>query len=162
MKPMTFSFLLAIALLAACPKAARADFQAGLNAYFAGDFATALKELTPEADAGDLLAQYYLGEMYLRGKGVERDFETAAVWYTRSAENGYPQAQAALGSMQMLGLGVPRHPSSAYFWLIVSVVWDEGDLRQDAMAGLGEIASQLSPEQKKAVAAEAARRWRGR
>ncbi len=40
-------------------------------------YATALREWRPLAEEGDLDAQFYLGEMYLRGKGVDRDFKKA-------------------------------------------------------------------------------------
>ena len=40
------------------------DFQKGLAAAQAGDFATALQEWTPLAEAGDAAAQYNLGIMY--------------------------------------------------------------------------------------------------
>ena len=40
------------------------DFQKGLAAAQAGDYATALQEWTPLAEAGDAAAQYNLGIMY--------------------------------------------------------------------------------------------------
>ena len=39
-------------------------FPEGLAAYNAGDYATALQEWTPLAEAGDVAAQYNLGLMY--------------------------------------------------------------------------------------------------
>ena len=47
------------------------DFQKGSAAYQAGDFATALQEWTPLADAGDATAQYNLGIIYRQGQGYE-------------------------------------------------------------------------------------------
>ena len=47
------------------------DFQKGSAAYQAGDFATALQEWTPLADAGDATAQYNRGIMYRQGQGYE-------------------------------------------------------------------------------------------
>jgi len=49
------------------------DFQKGYDAYQAGDFAAALKEFTPLAEAGDAYAQYNLGQVYRRGQGVLQD-----------------------------------------------------------------------------------------
>jgi len=144
--------LMAAALLGGSSPLARADLQDGINAYFDGDYAMALEHLKPAAEADDVIAQFYLGEMYLHGKGVDQDFEQAAGWYERAAINGHPDAQVAIGSLEMLGLGVPRHPTSGYFWLIVSVVWDDSELRQAAMSALGQVAVQLSPEQKRAMA----------
>lgn len=160
MTRMTFFSLVTACLLAAFPGAPRADLDQGINAYLDGDYGLALVELQPLAEAGDIIAQYYLGEMHLRGRGVAQDFEKAAALYAKAAQYGHPQSQAALGALQMLGLGVPRYPGGAYFWLILSVVWSDGELRGDAMASLGEVAGQLSPEQKAAIAGQAARQWR--
>ncbi len=152
--------LTAAVALGASFSLARADLQDGINAYFDGDYAAALENLTPEAETDDVIAQYFLGEMYLQGKGVDQDFEQAVAWYERAALNGHPEAQAALGSLEMLGLGVPRHPTSGYFWLIVSVVWEDSDLRQAAMSALGQAAVQLSPDQKRAMARAALPEWK--
>ncbi len=154
------AFLMAAVVLGVSSSIARADLQDGINAYFDGDYAKALENLKPEAEADDVIAQYFLGEIYLHGKGVDRDFEQAAAWYERAALNGHPEAQAALGSLEMLGLGVPRHSTSGYFWLIVSVVWEDSDLRQAAMSALGQAAVQLSPDQKRAMARAALPEWK--
>ena len=76
--------LLAAVVLGAASPAARADLQDGINAYLDGDYATALGNLKPEAEADDVIAQYFLGEMYLHGKGVDQDFAQAATWYERA------------------------------------------------------------------------------
>jgi hypothetical protein len=158
MARLLFLLLLAAAVLGAAP--ARADLQDGINAYLDGDYAAALENLKPEAEADDVIAQYFLGEMYLHGKGVDQDFAEAASWYERAAINGHPDAQAAIGSLELLGLGVARHPTSGYFWLIVSVVWQDSELRQAAMSALGQAAVQLSPEQKRAMARAALPEWK--
>ena len=137
-----------------------ADLKAGINAYLDADYALAQVELQPLAQAGDSIAQYYLAEMHLHGRGVAQNFEEAAAWYAKAAELGHPEAQAALGSLQMLGLGIPRYPTNAYFWLILSVVWQDSDLRAAAMESLGEVAAQLTPEQKRTLGGVAANQWR--
>ena len=152
--------LMAALALGASVSLARADLQAGVDAYYEGNFAVALENLRPEADAGDPVAQYFLGEMHLRGKGVDQNFEQAAAWYEKAAVGGHADAQSAIGSLEMLGLGVPRHPTSGYFWLIVSVVWEDSDLRDAAMAALGQVAVQLSPEQKRIMARAALPEWK--
>lgn len=152
--------LAAAVVLVAASSIARADLQAGIDAYFDGDYAMALENLQPAAEADDPIAQFLLGEIYLHGKGVQQDFEQAAAWYERAALNGHPEAQAAIGSLEMLGLGVPQHRTSGYFWLIASAVWVDSELRQDAMSALGQVAVQLSPEQKKAIARAALPEWR--
>ena len=54
---------LAFLMTLSSPVAAQ-DFQKGLTAHQAGDFATALQEWTPLAEAGDAYAQAILGVMY--------------------------------------------------------------------------------------------------
>jgi TPR repeat protein len=151
---------LAVALAASFARGARADLEAGINAYLDADYALALVELQPLAQAGDTIAQFYLAEMHLHGWGVAQNFEEAAAWYAKAAEFGHPEAQAALGSLQMLGLGVPRYPSNAFFWLILSVVWQDSDMRLAAMTSLGEVAAQLTPEQRQTIGGVAANQWR--
>ena len=50
-----------------------ADFQDGMWAYIANDYATALREFKPLAEQGHPDAQYYMGVMYAFGKGVQKD-----------------------------------------------------------------------------------------
>jgi len=75
---------------------ASADITAGLGAYQSGDYATALRELTPLAKQGDARAQFSLGVMYEDGKGVPQDYKTAVKWYRLAAEQGDADAQFLL------------------------------------------------------------------
>jgi TPR repeat protein len=140
--------------------AARADFDAGLTAYDEGDYATALGEWRPLADDGDPGAQFYLGQMHLQGKGVDRDFEKAAEWLAKAAEAGHPRAQGLLGGLYAVGLGVPQDFGAAYFWMIIAAIWDEAEIRQQAMNSLGAVAERLSAEDKQAIARQAVAQWR--
>ena len=62
------AILLAFLMTLSSPVVAQ-DFQKGFAAAQAGDFATALKEWTPLAEAGDADAQYNLAIKYDDGKG---------------------------------------------------------------------------------------------
>ena len=155
------AFVAAAVVLGAASSIARGDLQTGIDAYLDGNYAAALENLEPAAEADDVIAQFFLGEMYLHGKGVDQDFAQAAAWYERAALNGHPEAQAAIGSLEMLGLGVPQHRTSGYFWLIASVVWVKSDLRPAAMSALGQVAAQLGPDQKRAIAGAAVPQWQG-
>jgi len=44
-----------------------ADWDKGWNAYYNGDYATALRVWKPLAKQGDAVAQYYLGALYANG-----------------------------------------------------------------------------------------------
>lgn len=64
------------------------DLWAGVTAYNAGDYATALGEWMPLAEQGDATAQNNLGVMYEYGLGVPKDDAEAVKWYRMAAEQG--------------------------------------------------------------------------
>jgi len=92
------------------------DFQKGFAAYKAGDYATALQEWTPLAEAGDEVAQYNLALMYDYGEGVPQDYAEAVKWYRLAAEQGHTKAQYNLGFMYRKGEGVPQDYAEAAKW----------------------------------------------
>lgn len=57
------------------------------------DPATAANLFTQAAENGNADAQFFLGEMYLRGKGVTRDNRIAQMWVTRAVQNNSAQAR---------------------------------------------------------------------
>ena len=67
------TIILAFLMMLSSPVAAQ-DFDKGLAAAEAGDYATALQEWTPLAEAGDANAQFSLGFMYQYGQGVPQDY----------------------------------------------------------------------------------------
>ena len=107
--------ILAFLMTLSSPVAAQ-DFQKGLAAAQAGDFATALKEWKPLAEAGDADAQYNLGVMYDNGEGVPQDYAEAVKWYRLAAEQGYAKAQTNLGFMYEKGQGVLQDNATAHMW----------------------------------------------
>jgi hypothetical protein len=105
---------LLLALAAALP--ARADFEAGVAAARAGDYATALREWRPLAESGDRDAQFNLALLYENGFGVPADGLEAARWYRLAAEQDDRSAQAYLAEMYAKGLGVSRDDIEALRW----------------------------------------------
>jgi TPR repeat protein len=65
-------------------------------------------------------AQYYLGRLYLLGKGPSKDAIQAARWLRLSANKGDHRAQALLGGMLFKGEEVSRQAALGLFWLIVA------------------------------------------
>ncbi len=65
-----------------------------MKAYEAGDYATALKEFLPLAEAGQASAQAAIGQMYLDGHGVPQDPAQAAIWLEKAASGGNARAAA--------------------------------------------------------------------
>ena len=56
-----------------------------------------------QAQAGDGLAQLRLGEMYLRGEGVEANTMLARQWLSAALTNGYAQASRLLAEIESAG-----------------------------------------------------------
>ena len=96
------------------------DFQKGMEAYKKGDFANAINEWILLGEDGDEKAQYFLGLIYYKGKGVPQDYKKALKWYTLSAEQGNKVAQYNLGVMYSFGLGVVPDYKTALKWYNLS------------------------------------------
>ena len=89
---------------------------AGIAAYKENNFATALRELTPDAETGDAKAQYFMGLLYVHGYGVAKDPSTAAQWFRKAADQGNVEAQFDLGHLYRKGAGVPQDDAKAVAW----------------------------------------------
>jgi TPR repeat protein len=61
------------------------------------DYTKALMVWLPDAKAGDMVARYYVGEIYQRGLGADSQYLRAAEWFRKSAEQGYAPTQLNLG-----------------------------------------------------------------
>jgi hypothetical protein len=105
--PRLTTLLAALAALLAgpwlAPPASAADFAAGYAAYQRGDFARALAEWQPLAEAGDPKAQFNLGVMYDEGKGVVRDRAMTIAWWQKAAAQGMPLALHNLAHLLLGG-----------------------------------------------------------
>jgi len=62
-------------------------------------------QLQEQAGAGDAEAQYELGMMYLKGRGVEKDEPRARVWLGKAAKQGDEKAITRLGILHQRGEG---------------------------------------------------------
>ena len=109
------------------------DFQKGLAAAQAGDYATALKEWTPLAISGDRNAQFNLALMYYIGRGGPTDYAKAVGWSRLAAERGHVSAQSFLASMYKDGKGVLQDYVEAVKWWRLAA--EQGDA--DAQTNLG-------------------------
>lgn len=81
-----------------------------------GDSLTPLQAWLPAANARDPEAQTNVGEIYEKGRSVERDYARAAEWYRKAADQGYARAQTNLGHLYERGLGVRKDPRMAAMW----------------------------------------------
>src|SRR5438128_12438844 len=92
------AFVFTLAWGAATLAWAEADFQKGLAAYKAGDFATALKQWRPLAEQGLAKAQHNHGVICYNGRGVPPNYAEALRWYRLAAEEGCGLAQSDPGA----------------------------------------------------------------
>ena len=97
--------------------AAAQTFDAAVEAYERGDYATALAGFQNYAEQGNALAQFNLGLMYANGEGVPEDDAEAVRWYRLGAEQGNARAQSNLGVMYASGKGVPKDDAEAVRWV---------------------------------------------
>lgn len=98
----------------------------GLNEYFyeakcrillySGRYAEALDPLIYLADRGNVLALYEIGDIYLYGRGVEKDFGKAFEWFEKSAKKGNGLALYQIGYMYFNGKGVEKDFGKAFEW----------------------------------------------
>jgi len=76
-----------------------------------------LQTLRKQAEAGDVVAQYNLGVMYVAGGGgVPKDYAETVKWWRKAAEQGHAEAQNRLGGMYDFGTGVPEDYAGAVKW----------------------------------------------
>ena len=107
-----------------------ASVRHGVAALSRQDFTSASRIFIPLAEAGDPVAQAYLGMMFRTGRGVPQNYTMAAFWYGRSAEQGYGPAQYALGLLYDRGQGVPQDIVEASKWLNLSAAAANGGERE--------------------------------
>jgi len=118
--PLRAVALATVLSLVFTPLAAQ-DHQRGVDAYDAGDYATALREWLPLANQGHAYAQFNVGLLYdpiklyqcgnrrcstadalalgagVRSMGITKTFDEALTWYRRAAGQGHARAQNKIG-----------------------------------------------------------------
>ncbi|WP_162912988.1 tetratricopeptide repeat protein [Rhodospirillaceae bacterium SYSU D60014] len=96
--------------------AAAASLETAIAAYEDANYQSAFSQFTKLAHQGDVRAQFWLGLLYDKGRGVPRNYVTAARWYRSAARLGDVEAQFNLAVLYDLGLGVSRSFEQAYRW----------------------------------------------
>ena len=88
-KQLTFLLVLTfLFLFSGCSVLGDDDFNDALDAYKRQDYKTAYRLWLPLAEQGYAPAQFNLGVMYERGRGVPQDYKEAVKWYHLSKEKG--------------------------------------------------------------------------
>ena len=118
--PFVPAVMLVLSVAFALPAAAQ-TYRESLAAYKRGDYATAYRGFRRLAGQGNARAQYYLANMFGKGRGVRRNYTTAVRWYRRSAEQGDVYSQAMLGVHYETGVGVRRNLIYAHKWFSLAI-----------------------------------------
>jgi TPR repeat protein len=152
MKSLTRSLLLALALTTGAWVPVQAQtFGQSFAAFERKDYRTAFAGFKKQAEQGNAPAQFMLGNMYAKGRGVPKDDQQAVAWYRKAAEQGDADAQYNLGVRYAGGQGVSKDEQSAYFWLLLASA--QGD--QNVVKARDIVERGLSPEQRAAAQASA-------
>jgi TPR repeat protein len=117
------------------------------------DLPTAARWLEVAAEGGHLGAQLDIATLYDNGWGVVQSHARAAHWYRSAAFRGEMASQFNLASMYERGEGLERDPAAAYLWYYLSSRQGMGPLARD---GLDRLASELSNDERSAIASRAA------
>ena len=94
----------------------QADCQIRGGEYVSFDranYQTALKVWMEPAMSGDPEAMNYVGEIYLKGLGIDPDYGMAQQWFRKAADKGNNRAKINLGYMYEAGLGVDKDMAKA-------------------------------------------------
>lgn len=108
-----------------------------LNNLQADHVALALPVLRTLAGQGNAVAQFHLGELYKRGRGVDTDLAQAAQYFRLAAEAGYRPAQLALAELYDAGLSVVQDSDMAGRWFEKAAA--SGDAQAQLQLGLHYI-----------------------
>src|ERR1700752_1038493 len=132
------AFLILVLALAAPATAAELDD--AVAAAHRGEYATALRGLSPLAEGGDARAQFDIGFMHAQGWGVPKDSAQAIKWYRKAGDQGLEIAHHFLGIAYWKGDGVQRDYAEAARWFARAAT--QGFSQAQHMLGLMTIHGQ--------------------
>jgi TPR repeat protein len=87
-----------------------------LDAFKNGKYETALQLARPLAQEGDAVAQFILGKMHQKGKGIEKNISEAKKWFSRAAAQQFAYAQFELAKLYYDGVGILHDKVLAHMW----------------------------------------------
>jgi V8-like Glu-specific endopeptidase len=125
---------LALLILLLAGPAAAAELDDAVAAAHSGDYAAALRALSPLAEKGDARAEFDVGFMHAYGWGVPRNPAEAIPWYRKAADQGLGVAQHSLGLAYVNAEGVRPDDAEAARWFARAAA--QGFAQAEFMLGL--------------------------
>ncbi len=116
-------------------------------AYDRGDYTQAARLFSPLAEQGVASAQFYLGLMHEKGRGVRQDHFTALTWFRKAAAQGYAGPQNNLGLIYERGRGVRKDVVRALMWYTIAATMLSGNEGKVAVQRRDYLAEQMTPVQ---------------
>lgn len=116
-------------------------------AYERGEYTQAARLFSPLAEQGVASAQFYLGVMHEKGRGVRQDYPTALTWFRKAAAQGYAGPQNNLGLMYERGRGVRKDLVRALMWYHIAAALLNGDEGKAALKRRDHLTSQMTAAQ---------------
>ena len=116
-------------------------------AYERGEYTQAARLFSPLAEQGVASAQYYLGLMHERGRGVRQDYPTALLWFRKAAAQGYAGPQNNMALMYERGRGVRKDVVRAFMWYHIAGVLLPGDEGRAAVKRRDYLTSHMTAAQ---------------
>jgi uncharacterized protein len=134
---ITRAIALLVLIVGLATPALSAELEEAVAAAHQGDYATALRLLSPLAGKGDARAEFDLGFMHAQGWGMPRNPAEGLIWYRKAADQGLPVAQHFLGLAYANGEGVQRDDREAARWFSRSAA--QGFSQAQYMLGLANL-----------------------
>jgi TPR repeat protein len=128
--------------LAAAESLEEAEF-----AYDRGEYTQAARLFGPLAEQGVASAQFYLGLMHEKGRGVRQDYPTALMWFRKAAAQGYVGPQSNLALMYERGRGVRKDLVRAFMWYQLAGTMLPGSDGTAALKRRDQLSSQMTAAQ---------------
>ncbi len=116
-------------------------------AYERGEYTQAARLFSPLAEQGVASAQFYLGLMHEKGRGVRQDYPTALAWFRKAAAQGYVGPQNNLGLMYERGRGVRKDLVRAFMWYDLAGAMLTGDDGKAALKRRDELRPHMTAAQ---------------
>ena len=121
--------------------------------YDRANYKEALAVWMVEAEAGDPVAETYVGEIYMKSPPEKPRYDLAAKWFTKAAERGHKRAQVNLAYLYENGLGVAADMNQAVSWYskasgvkALEIVQQQQQLSAEERAELAELKAQNSAQ----------------
>ncbi|HMS85557.1 MAG TPA: tetratricopeptide repeat protein [Nitrospira sp.] len=113
-------------------------------AYERGDYTQAARLFSPLAEQGVASAQFYLGLMHEKGRGVRQDHSVALMWFRKTAGQGYPGPQNNLGLIYERGRGVRKDVVRALMWYTLAATMLSGGEQKTAITRREHLTSKMT------------------